>query len=140
MGYYLRFFAADETPISLPAIEQGLKGIDPAYAVAKDGKLTRSGDVYAEIEVLSPPGADALASLREGLKGTRGRKRKRVVDGLEAAKTAVIVQALSDGRDWDTTLDALTPLWRWLFSTRDGLLQADGEGYYDRTGLVLETE
>ena len=72
------------------------------------------------------------------MKAARGRKKKRVSDALDAAKTALVVQCLDEGGDWDTTLNALTPLWRWLFTTRDGLLQADGEGYYDRTGLVLE--
>jgi hypothetical protein len=37
-------------------------------------------------------------------------------------------------------LKAIDPLWRWLHANRRGLLQADGEGYYDAKGLVLELE
>jgi hypothetical protein len=144
MGYYFRFFTADEAPLSLAAIDQGLRAADPAYAVAAEGdaagQLTRGGELHAQIEIESPPDPEEIKELKEALKGARGRKRKRVVDGLDGAKTAVIIQVLTGGRDWDATLDALTPLWRWLFTTRDGLLQADGEGYYDRTGLVLEVE
>ncbi len=40
----------------------------------------------------------------------------------------------------EATLQKLDPLWGWLISHRKGLLKADGEGYYDHSGLMLKVE
>ena len=48
--------------------------------------------------------------------------------------------AAEEEADAEETLDALGPLWSWLQENRRGMLQADGEGYYDVNGLVLEVE
>lgn len=40
----------------------------------------------------------------------------------------------------DALVARLDPLWVWLFQNRDGLLQADSEGYYDRRGIIFRME
>jgi hypothetical protein len=35
-------------------------------------------------------------------------------------------------------LGLLSPLWDWLLANRSGLIQADGEGFYEGRNLILE--
>ena len=53
---------------------------------------------------------------------------------------AVAVRVLDQGREPEETLAKLDPLWQWLLANREGLLQAEGEGYYGATGLILQVE
>lgn len=50
------------------------------------------------------------------------------VDGEEAEATIAYKSR---------TLDRLVPLWTWLQANRRGLIQADGEGYYDGQELIM---
>jgi len=59
---------------------------------------------------------------------------------LNAASALLAVQVLWGSGDAESTLQRLDPIWTWLFQHRSGLMQADGEGYYDREGLVLVVE
>jgi hypothetical protein len=45
---------------------------------------------------------------------------------------------LFQDRPLEITFSQIEPLWQWLFDHRSGLLQAEAEGYYDRTKLILE--
>jgi hypothetical protein len=45
---------------------------------------------------------------------------------------------LHQGRSNEETLGLLAPLWDWLTTSRRGLVQADGEGFYDQGELILE--
>ena len=56
------------------------------------------------------------------------------------ARSLVAVQVLWDGEEADAALALLDPLWAWLFRERPGLLQADGEGFYDSERLILRVE
>jgi hypothetical protein len=71
--------------------------------------------------------------------GNEAQKR-RVIDMLRAAREIVAVQVLFGNGDTGWTLDRLSPLWTWLQSNRRGLIQADGEGYYDGHDLILPLE
>jgi hypothetical protein len=64
----------------------------------------------------------------------------RVLETLAGARAIVAAQVLFGTGDTETTLSRLDPLWGWLFRNREGLLQADGEGYYDAQGLVLQVQ
>lgn len=72
---------------------------------------------------------------QEGVVGREGHER--VLEVLTRVREMIAVQVLFGGRDIESTLTRLDPLWEWLFAHRRGLLQADGEGFYDATGLVL---
>ena len=94
-----------------------------------------------EIEINQPGEGlfeDEIKEMLEFLQEADGKKRERVEKVLKSAKRIISVRVLGQGRDSGETLAGIEPLWKWLFLTRDGLLQADGEGYYDENDLVLE--
>ena len=49
------------------------------------------------------------------------------------AKRTVVVRV----GDHDEALELLDIVWDWLFTHRSGLLQADGEGFYEGEELIL---
>jgi hypothetical protein len=81
-----------------------------------------------------------LAELREFAEDTDGAAQSPVPSVLNSASALLAVQVLRGTGDSKTTLAALDPVWAWLFEHRRGLMQADGEGYYDPEGLVLRVE
>jgi hypothetical protein len=57
---------------------------------------------------------------------------------LANVKAMVVVEAFWQGEESEATLAKLDPLWDWLFAHYNGLSQADNEGFYDQSGLILE--
>jgi len=148
MGYYIRFFDTSETPLTIGEIETALREVDPGYrleapeaATIPQADLYLRDGLYAEIEINEPGEGlfeDEIAEMLEFLEDAEGKTRKRVEHVLKGARRIVSVRVLGQGRDTETTLAGIDPLWKWLFSRRPGLLQADGEGYYDADELILE--
>jgi hypothetical protein len=151
LGYYMRFFLTDGD-IALDTLEAALRSVDPVYSISKTdcygrtdicGDLAYGGDAYGEIEI-NYPGDDVfkteLAELKDAVHKADGSQRQRVLDTLESAVAAVVVRVLWGGHVAEETLQRLDPLWKWLLANRQGLLQADAEGYYDATGLILEVD
>ncbi len=148
MGYYMRFFDTSEKPLTIGDIEGALRSADPAYrleapesAKIPQADLYLRDEPYAEIEINQPGDGqfdDEIAEMLEFLEDAEGKARKRVAKVLKGAKRIVSVRVLGQDRETKDTLAGIDPLWRWLFSGRAGLLQADGEGYYDAHDLVLE--
>ena len=147
MGYYMRYIAADERSIGLADIRKGfaeagteyeVDGEEPEATISYQGKpighvtLNVPGDGLFEEE------RDELIELVEG--GDDAPTRGRVVSTLRIARAIVAVQVLFGDGDTDETLDRLVPLWTWLQANRRGLIQADGEGYYDGPKLILSLE
>ena len=147
MGYYMRFVCADEQDVSLSLLESALQHTGAAYLIEREpesdseGVLTYGGDLYGQIEV-SRPGDETfdeeIEELKEFVEGAEGAKKSEVLGILGAAKAVVAVRVLNQGRGSEETLERVEPLWEWLMANRRGLLQADGEGYYDASGLILE--
>jgi hypothetical protein len=148
MGYYIRFFDTSEEPLTIDAIQDGLKKDNPAYrleapesAKIPQADLYRGDSLYAEIEI-NQPGEGLFESeireMLEFLEEAKGISCDRIEKVLRSAKRIVSVRVLYQGRESEETLAGIEPLWKWLFLTRKGLLQADGEGYYDENGLILE--
>jgi hypothetical protein len=142
MSYYMRYIVNDEKEISILDIEQGLKGIHSQYAIV-DGDLKYGNDLYGQIEI-NRPGDESfeeeIEEFKSELEETRGKGKKKVEAVLTSAKTIVAVQVLWQGRKTEETLQKIYPLWYWLFANRQGLLYADGEGYYEFTKLILRVE
>jgi len=148
MGYYMRFFDTSEKPLTIGEIEAALRETNPAYrlevpvgAKIPQADLYLRDGLYAEIEINEPGDGlfkDEIAEMLEFLKDAEGKARKRVEKVLKGARRIVSVRVLGQDRETERTLAGIDPLWKWLFSTRAGLLQADGEGYYDADDLVLE--
>jgi hypothetical protein len=57
-----------------------------------------------------------------------------VLDTLRGARQIVAIQVLGG----QAGIDALVPLWTWLSANRSGVLQADGQGYWDGEEFILE--
>jgi hypothetical protein len=145
----MRFIAADEQDVSLSVLEAALKQTDAAYLIERDeesdsaGALTYNGDIYGEIEVNRPGEeifAEEIEELAESVGGAEGERKSEVLSVLRQAKAIIAVRVLWQGRESEETLGKIDPLWQWLIANRKGLSQADGEGYYDASGLILEVE
>jgi hypothetical protein len=146
LGYYMRFIVADERPVTLADVQAALTEDDADYKI--DGEEMEATVSYRGHRVghltLNVPGDGLFDAERDELvefaeDGTGGGKR-RVIDTLRAARGIVAVQVLFGDGDSERTLTALDPLWHWLRANRRGLLQADGEGYYEGPELILEVK
>jgi hypothetical protein len=147
----MRFFDTSVKPLTLGEIEAALRQVDPAYRVECSenskrpcGDLYRGEDVYAALEINVPGDGlfnEEIAEMLEFLEDADGEVgRVRVESVLREAQRTLSVQVLWQERETDQTLATLMPLWDWLFATRPGLLQADGEGYYAGDELVLKED
>lgn len=142
MGYYMRYIVTDDRPLSIADLDAALKATDSAYEI-KDGGLYHGADLYGEIEINlrgEELGDEELGELEEFAEDSDGEQKQRVLAALRNAKSIVAVRVLWQGRDPEPTLEKPDPLWEWLFSNRQGLMQADGEGYYDASALIFEVE
>jgi hypothetical protein len=145
----MRFIAVDEQDVSLSILEAALQQTDAAYLIERDedsdseGALTYEGDVYGQLEVSRAGDGifnEEIEELKEFVEESEGEKKSEVTHILSQAKAIVAIRVLWQGRESEETLEKVGPLWQWLFANRTGLLQADGEGYYDASGLILEVE
>jgi len=152
VGYYMRFlFAREDEPLTVDLVERGLGELDPAYvlrraegAKGEQADLLHDGALFGELEI-NRAGSELFdeerEELMESLAAVEDPAQQEVLGFLEQVRGAVVVRVLWQGREAEPTLERLDPLWGWLFERAEGLLQADGEGYYDAEGdLVLEVE
>jgi hypothetical protein len=148
MSFYMRFLMTGSEPLTLSALEQALKETDPTYGIADlrdqpfpSGHLVSGGDHYGQIEVseVDPAEDEEIEELKEEIEHSKAPKAQRqaVLHTLQQVKAMLVLRVLWQDRTTEATLQKIDPLWKWLFATRDGILQVDGEGYYDRSGLIL---
>lgn len=145
MGYYMRYFTSDARPVSLSEMEAGLRLFDPAYGITTEGDSAelRYGDgLYGVIEINRPGDGlfeDEIAEEIEQIRDNDSPNRERVIQALRNANATIAIQVIYQDRDAESTFATMNLLWKWLFANRQGLLQADGDGYYDEFGLILGT-
>lgn len=146
MGYYMRFIVADERPVALTDLHAALNRASPDYEFNADeveATVSFRGHRVGHL-TLNVPGDglfdDERAELIEFAKNGEGNAKSQVIEVLQAARGIVAVQVLFGDGNTERTLAALDPLWRWLHTNRVGLLQADGEGYYRGSELILAFE
>ncbi|GAB5407291.1 MAG: hypothetical protein Aurels2KO_55220 [Aureliella sp.] len=139
MGYYMRYIDTESTPLTVDELGDALDSFNTAYSIM-DGDLAHDGELYGEIEI-NHRGTELcdeeLGELQDFVEDSEGEHKQRVVDTLKSANSIIAVRVLWQGREPGPTLEKLDPLWNWLLSNRSGLMQADDEGYYDSTGLIL---
>ncbi|MCI0665735.1 MAG: hypothetical protein L0220_32160 [Acidobacteria bacterium] len=145
MGYYMRFISIDKEDISLSVLESALRLSDTDYRINNDGDILYKGEIYGQLEVNRPGDSlygDEIEELKEFIEEARGAKKKkqRVLAVLDNSSAIVAVGVLWQELTAEETLERLEPLWDWLLANRKGLIQADDEGYYDATGLILKVE
>lgn len=139
VGYWMRFFDTKTPPLTLRSLTSALRRIDRQFGLDA-GQLTYGGAAFAQIE-LSRPGdgifEEEVANFRNCVEAKRGAKaagaKAKLLATLDSAKRTVVVRV----GDHDEALELLDVVWDWLFAHRSGLLQADGEGFYDGEELIL---
>ncbi len=150
MGYYMRFFDASKKRLSLKQLRTALRRIDREYELAltarqpRHGILTYAGVVYAEID-LSEPGdrvfEGEIAEMLEALPTVKGKAKSQaselVEESLRATRRTVVVCVRFGTKEVEETLSRIDPIWDFLFSSRTGLLHAQGEGYYDEDETLI---
>jgi hypothetical protein len=138
----MRFLAKDDQPLNLEEIMSGLRSVDPAFRLDEGGILAKGEELLAELDV-SGPGQELFTAeideLRE-LAGQDSATGQAVAARLELVTAIVGVRVLWQKRAAEQTLSLLDPLWHWLQAHRRGLVQADGEGFYEGQRLILATE
>lgn len=147
MGYYMRFIlTGDESP-QLEDIRAALRSLSLDYAVITPdddpsrAELLFAGERLGDLE-FNQPGDDIfdedIDELRQLVSRSQSENRQRVLDVLDRARMMIAAQLFWQGDESEPVLVRVDPLWDWLFASYDGLLQADGDGFYDSESLILE--
>ena len=140
----MRYIVSDDRTIGLEDIRAIFAQAGTEYEV--DGEEVEATIAYEGKPIghvtLNLPGDGLFDEERDELiefaqDGDDKSAKDRVIDTLQGARAIVAVKVLFGDNDTDWTLDRLIPLWTWLQANRHGLIQADGEGYYDGQELIL---
>lgn len=145
MSFYIRYIINDDKAISLDAIEAGIESIDPKFRFSEWDReceyahLYHGNDLYGDLELyrLDQDEIDeAIEELIEETESAVEGDKDSVIDCLHNAKVMIISHVNEQGED--DIIAAIAPLWGWLLDNYTGLLQADGEGYYDWQHQILK--
>lgn len=146
MGYFMRFFITEATPITMSDLVEALSAIDSAFTLIPDPQLADFGvmrygdDMLAEVEI-NHAGEDILEEdrdeLRDLLKFSKHDNRDRVLSVIDAVQSAVVLEAYWKEWDSEPVLEKTDLLFDWLFDHYAGLLHMDGEGFFDKETLIL---
>jgi hypothetical protein len=146
MSFYVRYYITDDDDLSLAQLQAGLQEFDSAYVVpheADTGELHYAGDVYAQVEINRPGDGlfdEELEETIDGVTLTGGPRAQQVIDTLREVRQTVALRVLWQGRDSEQTLTKIDPVLVWLMMNREGMLQVDGEGFYEGEELIFEME
>lgn len=140
----MRFIATEERRVTLAELAAALTQI------AANGHVTATppgdnyadieidGDVHAELEINLPGDdifEDELDELREPVEWySETPEKARVLQTLAQAKWIACFLLLQPG--WEN--EVIDKLCDWLLANYAGLLEVDGEGYFDKDNIVLE--
>lgn len=141
VGYYLRFLSRDARPLAPDEIMAGLRNVDPAFRLDEDGSLNRGDQLLAQLEFNQAGDEQFEAEINEFREEAQqaGAAGEAVTARLASVTAILSVSVLWQGQTAEQTLDLLDPLWDWLVANRQGLIQADGEGFYEGRALILAT-
>ena len=140
MGYFMRFLVVGQ-PVTFADLVEAFGPDRNAYTLEGDDAQTVvlfRGALACDITFNTPRDGlfeEEIQELTQEVEESDDDRRERVLDVLKAATQIVAVQVLFAARQEAGVLD---PLWNWLSGHRVGLLQGDGEGYYEGNELVLE--
>lgn len=146
MSFYVRYYITDEDDLSLAQLEAGLQEFDAAYSVPhqdRTGEVRYMEETFAEIDINYPGDPlfdDELSETLDGVQLAGGPRAQHVLDTLRQTRQTVALRILWQGRDSEQTLTKIDPVLVWLIMNRDGLLQVDGEGFYEGEDLIFEME
>jgi len=149
MGYYMRYFITDKKIINLKEILDYLQSIDKHYTIRIEDEsgnsvvLMYKNEPYGEIELnfredeIFETEQIEFFKFLEDVKQGKVRKIKKY---LNKSTSVLVIRVLWQERTCEETLQKIDPIWEWLFKNRKGVLQADGEGFYNSKGLILKLE
>jgi hypothetical protein len=149
MSYHIRFIFDDDRNVSLSELEFALKDTDESYKLDRDESdeteaiLMFGDEEYGQVFMNLPNDGlfdEEISELIEFLEDTKGENKQKVVNTLQNSKQLLCIRVLDQGRESEETLIKIDPIWKWCFENRKGLMQADLEGYYDASGLILEVK
>jgi hypothetical protein len=146
----MRYFTGDEKFSLIPDLNGALQArntnwnLEIGPGAKRPHALIRFGDeILGELE-LNRPGdglfEEEIGELLEFIEHDSKGDRDRVTKLLQSATAAYVVRVLFQDRDPEDTLGYLDVFWEVLFDRHDGMLQADAEGYYDLSGMILEVK
>jgi hypothetical protein len=139
----MRFFVEDDQPLTFEELSSGLRGIDPEFRIESEGGVYRGDQLLGQMEISAAGDErfrDEIDDFVEMIEGIEDEGREEVAGRLRQVTAMLAVQVLMQQRTLAQTLDLLDPLWAWLLVHRRGLVQADGEGFYEGTELILALE
>lgn len=143
MGYYLRYIIDEDRPLLVTDLAAAFTGQAGQYRVDPERKRTEGTILYkghpaGHVELNHPGDGlfdEEIEELTEFVADAEESPDKDyVLDVLKDARQIVAVQVLGG----QAGIDALVPLWAWLSENRSGILQADGQGYWDGDEFILE--
>lgn len=145
MGYYFRYLTQTSKAITLKTIEKALRTSNQEYHLRYDqidqyAEILYHQQTIANIEINVQEDEifeDDINELIDTIGTPHNTIEQQALQQIHSANTLIAVEAIWEGTERDPTLDKLDPLWKWLFQHHSGILQADGEGFYDSTGLII---
>lgn len=146
MGYFMRFILGDPRTLDFATIGEVLTSIDPRYVMRPTDlddlvEVVYDGTLYGQIEIDSHGDElfeDDISAFTEMLGPATTHEEIVVANALKAATQIVAVEMFWEGTNGEATFEKFDPLWDWLFANRQGILQADTEGFYNAEGLLVE--
>ncbi|WP_020470989.1 hypothetical protein [Zavarzinella formosa] len=150
MAYHMRFFDTSPKPLTITAVETALRVTDPTYRLVDVGEnpipqasLFLGDAPQGELEINTPGDGvfdNLVKEMLARLANSGHEFREAVETTLTMTQRIITVRISAEEASLDDTLAAIDPLWDWLFDSRQGLLHAEGEGYYEDGEMVLEEE
>lgn len=145
MSYSMRFILTDGPAPTLDEIERNLRQKNTDYLIDREpgaatGDVRYEDEVYGEIEVGEVGGATVdqdLADLASLLPDADDGDPAAVEAFLKSATAMVAVRFPSEDQASEQSLQTVYPIWQGLFASRQGVLQADDDGYFDKSGRIL---
>ncbi|MEL6177969.1 MAG: hypothetical protein AAFS10_03405 [Myxococcota bacterium] len=147
MGYYMRYITTTSNIPTLDAIRSSLQTMDTHYRLTSVEPSEMSAELFFDEAIVGELDInmrgdglfdEEIKELRDFVEHDAIGDRAPVLAALTEATAIIAVRVLWGERDTETTMALLDPLWSWLLEHYSGLLQADSEGYYDGSGLILE--
>jgi hypothetical protein len=139
MSYYLRAFCA--APARLPdevaellGLPAAPPGADQAEIHYKDGRSPLLAEVWRGHEAREE--VDAFLEMLEDL--AESAAKRRVADHLQRTRDVVALRLPGDIDD--DGYEVAGSYFAYLVDRCEGLIQADGEGFYDGEELILKLE
>ncbi|MCU0316410.1 MAG: hypothetical protein MUC92_07440 [Fimbriimonadaceae bacterium] len=141
--YIMRFVSEQGPALNLNAASSHLESLDPDYSLGDDGLLNYAGHDLCFLDIVHANDdgfQEEIEELIEMVKDLATPRKEVVLSVLRNAKQLVVSEINFGDKETEFVLSKLDPLWLWLFERHQGLLQVDGEGYYQGAKLILPVE